>query len=155
LHPARYWSLAQREQPTPVEFTDGLLPDGWAVVHEDTLGELVLALFTTPPDQRHGLAASALGIAQTRFTNAAADGWDGDRVVLVRADEAQFVRLATRWEDEEEAREFADAVRSVGLELALEFEVEHRGLFVTVTSATGVDERAWNALDYAIRVVPG
>lgn len=156
LHPARYWSIAQREEPTPVEFTDGLLPDGWVVVHEDTLGELVLALFTTLPDQRHGLAASALGIAQTRFTNAAADGWDGDRVVLARGDDdAQFVRLATRWEDDEEAREFAAAARAVALALELDLEVDQRGHFVVVTAATGVDERDWSVLDEALRIVLG
>lgn len=156
LHPARYWSLALREEPTPVEFTDGLLPDGWSVVHVDSLGELVLALFTTLPDQRHGLAASALGIAQTRFTNAAADGWDGDRVVLARGDDdAQFVRLATRWDDDEEAREFAAAARSVALALELDFEVEQRGHFVVVTAASGVNERDWSALNDALRVAVG
>jgi hypothetical protein len=156
LHPARYWSREQREEPTPVELTDGLLPDGWSVVHEDTLGELVLALFTTPPDQRHGLAASSSGIAQTRFTNAAADGWDGDRVVLARSEgDAQFVRLATRWEDDEEAREFAAAARSVALALELDLEVELRGHFVIVTAATGVDERDWSILNDALRVVAG
>jgi hypothetical protein len=137
LHPARYWEPESREAPTPVAFDDAVLPAGWERAHEDTLGELVLAIFTTHPELRRGLSASPLGIAETRFTNSAADGWDGDRVVLARRDGAQYVRLATRWQDAEEAEEFASAAHRVAEALILDFAIELEGPFVVVTAVSG------------------
>lgn len=150
LHPARYWDPTQREPETPVGFDIETLPDGWEVVHEDSLGELVLALLATPPEQRRGLSASPLGIAEVRFTSSAAEGWDGDRVVLARSADGTYVRLATRWEDEDEAGEFAGAVRVVGASLGLPWTVEHAGLFVIVTAAEGLDAAERAALDVAV-----
>ncbi len=126
------------------------LPSGWEVAHEDTLGELVLALLTTLPEQRRGLSSSPLGIAEVRFTSSAADGWDGDRVLLARSADGVFVRLATRWDDEGEASEFATAVRAVSAALTMPLEVEHTGLFVVVTAAEGLDAAERAALEVAV-----
>ncbi|MEZ6014236.1 MAG: hypothetical protein R3F49_03925 [Planctomycetota bacterium] len=161
LHPGRYWEPLEREPSTPVTFEIGALPEGWTVVHEDTLGELVLALFLTPPEQRRGLATSPLGIAQIRFTNAAAEGWDGDRVLLARREGAWYVRLVTRWEDADEAREFAAAARAVDAALGLGLQIDEdlalpeavaEGLLVDVSCAVGASADERRALAAALTV---
>jgi len=153
LHPMRYWDAAQVEPATPVRFERGALPEGWSLVHEDTLGELMLALLVTEPDQRRGLSPSPWAIADTRFTNAAADGWDGDRVALLQNGAATYVRLAVRFEGEEDALEFADAVRSVARELELPVEVARVAYWVEVSVAHGVDAAERAALQVALRVI--
>ena len=48
------------------------------------------------------------------YTNEAASGWDGDRCVLLRGPAGgRFASLFTVWDDEQEAREFEQAVRGL------------------------------------------
>lgn len=150
LHPARYWDPARREPATPVSFTAGALPAGWSVAHEDVLGELLLAIFVTPPEARRGLPATSLGVAQSRFTHPAAEGWDGDRVVLATREGAAFARLATRWESPEVAARFAAAATRVAEALELPLAVEVRDARVVVTAHDGATPAELAALDAAL-----
>ena len=110
MHPEKYESA---EAPLDVMLPD-LLPalgEGWALLFEDTLGEMILRAY--------------LG---TRFligdpANAAA-GWGGDRVaVYAGPDDETVVLLSALWDTERDAREFYDAfVRFTVLRTAGDWE---------------------------------
>jgi hypothetical protein len=113
LHPVKYWDARRRDDPLVLRADVRDLPDGWEVLREDTLGELHLALLTTPFDERGGMQLSPLAILQLRFTNDAASGWGGDRFVLLGKSEAHLLRLVTRWDTPDEAQEFVDALHGL------------------------------------------
>jgi hypothetical protein len=114
LHPERYWDAEQRDEPRRIEFDTAAVVDGWEVLAQDTLGELMLALVTTPlegraaPDVSNPMAVMAL-----EYTNAAATGWGGDRVILLGRGDARLLRLVTVWDTDEDAAEFERAVSAV------------------------------------------
>ena len=118
LHPERYWDEARRDEPVRLAFADA--PAGWSVGGTDVYGEMMLALLTTPPSKRTGLDVSnPTSILGVEYTNAAASGWDGDRVLwLSRADKAdpakagEVLVLASRWDSPKDADEFAEAARA-------------------------------------------
>ena len=98
LHPQKY---AQREAPVDVKLPRDLatkMGTGWTEAGQDTLGEFVLRLWLT---QNRVPAATA---------TAAAAGWGGDRLVLLRGPSAALsVGLVTMWDTEADAAEFASA----------------------------------------------
>lgn len=101
LHPEKY---LDREAPIAVALPDNLpaaLGAGWAEAGRDTLGELILRIW---------LAEGKVGDAEAR---AAAAGWGGDRVVLLRGPGgALAVGLLTEWDTAQDATEFASGART-------------------------------------------
>ncbi len=83
LHPAKYWDAAARDEPVVLkdEAAVKLLsrPGRW-VVHTDTVGEILVAMLTTPKDQKADPMAMAMA---SSWTNPAATGWGGDRFYLL------------------------------------------------------------------------
>jgi hypothetical protein len=109
LHPEKYWDPERRDPPRKVALPDlsATLGDGWRLGGTGTLGELTLALVTgldpgdpTSPDQ-----------PLERWTNAAASGWGGDRWQIYRNGGRAVSVLASVWDSERDAREFAAALR--------------------------------------------
>jgi hypothetical protein len=83
LHPAKYWDKAARDEPVVVDDAAArrwLTRSGQWVVHADTVGEMLIAILTTPKDQRRDLAGMELA---NTWTNPAATGWGGDRFYLL------------------------------------------------------------------------
>jgi hypothetical protein len=109
LHPEKYWDPARRDLPRRVSFPDlsGTLGPGWKRAEKGDLGELTLALITgldpgDPTSTDHPLE---------RWTNDAASGWGGDLWHLYRNGERAVTVLATVWDTEKDAREFASGLR--------------------------------------------
>lgn len=111
LHPAKYWDDATKDEPVSIAIDAAKAPAGWKVLGQDTLGELYLAMLTTPIEKRKGLDVndpmSMLGI---KYTNTAAEGWGGDRLVLLGRGEDRFLQLVTVWDTAKDADEFAAAL---------------------------------------------
>jgi hypothetical protein len=83
LHPSKYWDQAARDEPVIVDDAAArrwLTRSGQWVVHADTVGEMLIAILTTPKDQRRDLAGIELANA---WTNPGATGWGGDRFYLL------------------------------------------------------------------------
>ena len=84
------------EAPIVVELPDvaGALGPGWAVLDEDTMGELLLSVYLET------------GVDRERAAEAAA-GWGGDRYVLLSGpDEAPVLASLIAWDTEDDARDF-------------------------------------------------
>jgi hypothetical protein len=98
LHPDKY---VDREVPSVVTIPDGVaaaLGSGWTAVGQDTLGELIL-----------GIWLNQGGVPRAE-ANAAAAGWGGDRLVILRGpDGAVGVGIVTTWDTAADAAEFAAA----------------------------------------------
>ncbi len=125
LHPEKYWDSEQADEPREVTLSAGSLPKGWSVAREDTLGELMLAVLCTPPEERGSLDASnPAAILGVSFTNELAEGWDGDRVRLLTSGAARYLVLVTQWDSERDAAEFFGALQL----LEPSFEAAARGL---------------------------
>ncbi|MCA8978748.1 MAG: hypothetical protein H6831_03490 [Planctomycetes bacterium] len=109
LHPEKYWSKDARDEPQRV--THGVAPEGWTERGRTTLGELTLAILV---DDAAALAGPDLtnprSLLSLRYTNAAAEGWGGDEVVLLTKDDAKVLQLSTVWDTEADAQEFHDAL---------------------------------------------
>jgi hypothetical protein len=113
LHPEKYWDPAKRDDPREVEFDLATAPAGWRVVAQDTYGELLLALLTTPKEKRTGLDVSnPANVLSIEYTNEAAAGWDGDRLALLEREGALALVCATTWDTPADAEQFAAAVRA-------------------------------------------
>ena len=110
LHPEKYWGEGDElDEPTLLRLdTAALEHAGWTRLHADTLGEASLALVTAPASERGGLDASnPMALLGMRYTNAAAEGWDGDRYVILEKDGGLFFFLASVWDSDPDAAEFA------------------------------------------------
>jgi hypothetical protein len=96
LHMERY--LWTRDEPQMVSLPPltGTLVAGWTLVENDTLGEFRLRLFL---GQQLDLET----------TQAAADGWDGNRYALYARDGDNLLVWSTVWDDAEECVEFVAA----------------------------------------------
>lgn len=112
LHPEKYWDPKRRDDPkrAAVNSPSLLLGKGWTragsgVLGELTLGSLVGAATPETADLGSGLVA---------WTNAAASGWGGDRFELWTNGDAAVVLVATVWDSERDAEEFAAALRPQG-----------------------------------------
>jgi hypothetical protein len=111
LHPAKYWDEKSLDEPVPVAIDTSKLPAGWMVLGEDTLGELYLAMLTTPAKDRKGLdVANPMSMLGIKYTNTAAEGWGGDRLVLLGHGEDRMLQLVTVWDTLKDADEFASAL---------------------------------------------
>lgn len=111
LHPDAYWKDAERDEPTRVEYEAGVIPAGWTELAQDTLGEMVLALATTPPAERKGLDMSnPVSILGLSFTNKAAKGWDGDRAILLGRGDDRYLQISTVWDSADDAAQFLAAM---------------------------------------------
>jgi hypothetical protein len=109
LHPEKYWDTERRDDPVAVQA--GAAPAAWRALGEDTLGELVLALLATPPAERKGIdPTNPMAVLQARFTNGPAEGWGGDRAVLLGRGDDRFLQLVTVWDTPQDAAEFAAAL---------------------------------------------
>ncbi len=110
LHPEKYWG-DDRDDPRPVRFEAAARPKDWEVLGEDTLGEIVLALLTTPLEKRTGLdVKNPLSILGVTYTNPAAEGWGGDRLLLLGKGKDRWLELVTVWDSTDDAKQFRDAV---------------------------------------------
>jgi hypothetical protein len=114
LHPEKYWDEKAIDEPRAVAIDPSKLAAGWKVLGEDTLGELYLALVTTPPEARPKFdPKNPLSVLGIKFTNKAAEGWGGDRVLLLEKGDARALWLVTVWDTPEDAVEFGDAASAV------------------------------------------
>ena len=83
LHPGKYWNAAERDDPVTVDEETApaaIRSAGFEILGEDTLGEILVAILTTPPG-KYVNALTAAGASA--WTNAAAEGWGGDRFYLL------------------------------------------------------------------------
>lgn len=98
LHPEKY---VAREAPSPVAIPAGIaatLGSGWIAAGQDTLGELILSIWLHE------------GGVPRAEANAAAAGWGGDRLVILRGpDGAIGVGMITTWDTGADAAEFRTA----------------------------------------------
>lgn len=98
MHPEKY---AAHESPVKVTIPADVaaqLGKGWTAVGQDTLGELIL-----------GIWLSQGGVARAD-ANAAAAGWGGDRLVILRGPSGEVgVGLITTWDTTADAGAFAAA----------------------------------------------
>jgi hypothetical protein len=115
LHPEKYWKEKKRDEPREIELDASALPEGWELLDQDTLGELVCSLVVEPRDERKGLdPTNAFAILGIKYTNDAAEGWGGDRLALLGKGEQRALRWVTLWDSEKDAQEFEDALRALG-----------------------------------------
>lgn len=111
LHPKKYWDEGKRDEPKSIAIDVKSAPAGWTLLGEDTLGELYLAMLTTPVAERGGLdAANPMSILGIRYTNKSAEGWGGDRLALFGRGEDRMLELVTCWDTAKDADEFAHAL---------------------------------------------
>lgn len=114
LHPQKYWSK-EKDEPVSIRFDTSALPQGWKVRGEDTLGELALAMVTEPRAERKGIKADDMfAVLGLKYTNAAAEGWGGDRLIVLERGDERVLELVTAWDTPEDAREFATAIEESG-----------------------------------------
>ncbi|MDZ4772153.1 MAG: hypothetical protein SGI72_03365 [Planctomycetota bacterium] len=111
LHSKKYWDPDHKDEPLHVSVSADALPVDWQVAGVDTLGELYLGLLTTPLAQRKGLDLSnPFSVLAVEYTNEAAEGWGGDRLVLLRRGDDSLLQLVTAWDTKKDADEFAAAL---------------------------------------------
>jgi hypothetical protein len=125
LHPAKY---LHREAPIAVKLSAKLastLGAGWSVAAEDTLGEEILRIWL---EQVIPVPAAA----------AAAAGWGGDRLALLRGPNgAVAIALRTQWDTPVDADEFLAAAVQTKAALNLDASLEHAAGSKVVTLAIG------------------
>lgn len=134
LHPEKYWDPSKKDEPKRVTFDTSKVPSGWKVLGEDTLGELYLAMLTTPRDQRKGLdVKNQMAVMALQYTNKAAAGWGGDRVIVLGRGDDRVLELVTVWDTADDAEEFADALSGDVLPMSGELgsavvdSIDHKG----------------------------
>jgi hypothetical protein len=114
LHPEKYWG-EQTDEPTAIAFDTSALPAGWSVRGEDTFGELGLALLTEPRSERKGIRADDMfAVLAMKYTNDGAEGWDGDRLIVLERGDERILQLVTAWDTPEDAAQFAEVLREGG-----------------------------------------
>ena len=114
VHPEKYWDQKQLDEPRAVAIDTSKLAGGWKVVGEDTLGEVYLAMATTPPEERKPLdLKNPMSVMGIHYTNTAAEGWGGDDAVLLQRNDGRVLWLVTAWDRPEDAEEFRAAADDV------------------------------------------
>jgi hypothetical protein len=119
LHPEKYWDAGKRDDPVVVNDDAAarlLASPNRAVVHKNTVGEMLAAVLTAPKDSKPNLLLMQMADA---WTNTAAKGWGGDRFFLLASGpsaEAAGKSLKdlqgvwiTLWDTPKDRDEFADA----------------------------------------------
>ena len=131
LHPDKY---VQREAPIEVRIPSGIagqVGEDWSETARDTLGELILRIWLT----EYGVSAEG--------ARRASEGWGGDRLVLLRADDGSLaIGLKTTWDTADDALEFATALLVADQDPGFAGEVFHRGGTRDVLVALGDDAAA-------------
>ena len=158
LHPDKYWVEDSADEPLSVGVTvaESTLPEGWRVTGRDTLGELYLALISTPASVRDSVnPADPAAALKVQFTNDAATGWGGDSLVLLEKGRASYLHLVTAWDSEKDAAEFEAQMTAVLPEIERlkarggwigGADVQRDGAVVQVRSYANVDEADLAAL---------
>ncbi len=114
LHPSKYWDPEELDAPLRIDIRASELPEGWRVGHRNSMGELGMALLTTPPDERNGIDLSdPMEPLRVRYTRRAALGWSGDSYVLLESGAGRLLVSISRWDDAEDSLEFYEAVEEV------------------------------------------
>ena len=150
LHPKKYWDADKRDDPVHVVIDTAALPKDWKVLAQDTLGELYLALFTQPFAERGGLdvGKNPMAIMGVKYTNKPAEGWGGDRLVLLGNGDARALYLVTVWDTPADQQEFFDSASALVSAPAADARPEqqqwHAGLSLAAVSRD--DERKAVAL---------
>ncbi len=100
LHPERAFTDGVRDAPTVVRLPErGVAPEGCGEVHRDPLGELGLRLWLSERGASEDEAARA------------AEGWDGDRLLVFACADGDGFLWWLRFDAAAEAEEFAASVR--------------------------------------------
>ncbi len=149
LHPEKYWDPKTLDEPRAVAIDASKLQLGWKALGEDTLGEMMLALVTTPTEKRPKFdPKNPLSVLGIQYTNKAAEGWGGDRALLLEKGDARALWLVTVWDTPEDAKEFRDAAAAAFQEApdaksAFHHRVDRTGDsdVVVVVAYAGVAER--------------
>lgn len=105
LHPEKY---VAREAPVEVSLGEVTLPEGWSLVKEDTLGELVIGILLR---QAVGGPDADGDEVTVEDANAAAAGWGGDRFRVYRSGERLTLTWALRFDTPADAVEFVELYR--------------------------------------------
>ena len=114
LHPEKYWDPDLRDDPIEVTFKLNELPEGWKEAARDTLGEVFLALASTPRAVRESVdPTNPQAILSIEFTNKAATGWGGDRMILIEKASASLMLHSSAWDSTKDADEFEAAMRKI------------------------------------------
>jgi hypothetical protein len=102
--------------------------------------------------QREGIDPSDLGaMIGMKFTNTAASGWDGDRLLMIEKDGVRIVDLVVVFDTEQDVVEFHDAMQGLFTAgTAVQTAIEHGGLQARVrwSSAPGMLETVKVALQF-------
>lgn len=108
LHPEKYWNAGHRDDPKRVVVPNpkAKLGEGWKRAGSGVLGELTLGSLVGVPAPDTKDLTGGFG----HWTNDAAAGWGGDRFELWTQGAAAVVLLATVWDTEKDATEFAAAL---------------------------------------------
>lgn len=110
LHPEKYWDAARRDAPVEVKLPDlsATLGQGWKLAGQGRLGELGMAVLTGGRLPDPSLPES---IEAARWSGPASTGWAGDAFQHYSDGARRVTLLATLWDGEDDAREFAAALR--------------------------------------------
>lgn len=155
LHPVKYWKDERRDEPRVFTSDASELAEGWKVVSENTLGELYLGIMTQPHEERSGMDSDSLmGMMSMPFTTDAAEGWGGDRYVLLEKNGAYVLKLATCWDSDADATEFHETMVKLrtGIETAMagmpsESDETPPGIRSTMGGADEVGVLSWFGVD--------
>jgi hypothetical protein len=136
LHPT---TSSRRDTPIEVELPGDLaktMGAGWSEIEQDTLGELILRIW---------LAQNGV---PTTIAVAAAAGWGGDRLALLRGPSGEpTVGFRTEWDTADDADEFAAAAGTALASLGGSHRVIHADGSRTIVLALGdADDRLARAL---------
>ncbi len=111
LHPEKYWDEDARDEPRRITVDAAKLRSGWTVLREDTLGELLIAIVTTPRAGGDEIDfANPMAMLGIEFTNEVSSGWGGDRLVLAGKGDARVLVWLTVWDSTRDAGEFFGAM---------------------------------------------
>jgi len=117
LHPEKYWEEEHFDAPVAVELADRSadLGSGWSLVDTDTMGELGCAAVS----MKRLPTAMEVSMGSARMVAPSSAGWGGDQYrTYLHEDGACLMQWSTVWDSEEDAREFAEAMREHGMKRA-------------------------------------
>ncbi|HYV51138.1 MAG TPA: hypothetical protein VE910_04485 [Dongiaceae bacterium] len=114
LHPDKYWNAETRDEPVLLDEGSAsrvFKSAGYRVVSENTAGEILAAILTTPADLKLDPMAAGL---PTYWTNTAAEGWGGDRFYLLDSGKGPSRAVwITTWDTADDRDEFETTYTSV------------------------------------------
>jgi hypothetical protein len=137
LHPEKYWDKDKIDTPRVVNLPDlsATLGEGTKLSLKAGLGELTIAVLTGAGSVD---PTSPGASSPSRWTNAAASGWGGDKLHLYESPKGTATVLATLWDTPKDAEEF-----EAGLSATPPKVVRRRNDAVVVVAAdAGIDAKA-------------